>query len=1535
MMLSDEFIQLVLDDIEIKEARLLVWGVVDVYLGREELFNLIDVLLEDALEIGFEDAGFINVVDVINALEELGLLFQVNSAGDKRYRSRMAETVRLLFYLRQLFPAHQGRDAWQNARTLVSDFRFLRRQRKYPDRDVIVNDALNNISQDLTSKNTKVALGTLLLEREGRFELSNFQVRAVKRILREIELRRYSGTLISAGTGSGKTLAFYLPALSKIASEVMEQRKERNWVKCLALYPRTELLKDQFTEVYREARRLDELCLQKGRKIRIAAFFGATPYDGQRLLNDEKPKWRRTSDGFICGFMACPNEKCSGDLIWRYEDIKSGKEHLTCNTCGYDISDDEVTLTRKTLEKKSPDILFTTTEMLNQRLSDNRYRHLFGLRPQASKPPDVILLDEVHAYSGFHGAQVAYLLRRWQNLVRAPMSFVGLSATLKDGRNFFTRLTGLRDYQVEEIYPKRSEMISEGAEYLLALKGDPVSKTSLLSTTIQTIMLLSRMMDKSDGGLSKGIFGSRLFAFTDDLDVLNRLYFSTLDAEGRNSSGNPDMARYPRGGLAVLRNPIPSDSRNLNGQNWNVPQKIGHDLSERKKIGRVSSQDPGVINDLDIVVASSSLEVGFNDPTVGAVIQHKAPQNVASFLQRKGRAGRSRKMRPWTILILSDYGRDRLAYQSYDRLFDPELSVPEIPLSSRYIQHIQAVYALIDYLCSIGSRRLGSGSVWQDLAGPLDVNSRWHEREKARRDVLTELLMQISSDVDASRDLEVYFEKALKITNEEAASVLWEHPRPILTMAIPTALRRLETNWQSGDRSASDFQILNSPLPEFAPNTLFSELNLPEVRIELPPDWDDKKSREPEIMPIAQAMRTFAPGRVSRRFGQTHASVRHWVCPEKIDNFPNHTIDVDIFYRCDLVGEWPVHGQDGLKNVPVFRPYEILPVKPGRQIKDTSNAQLIWHTQIVSPKSDNQLFPPSGSIWAPIIKNVEVFTHGQQSPIEMRRYTTGSKADIQVERQSGYRTRFLYIQNQVPAALGFFISVDALRLNLLLPDDLVSELGGDTSEKLRGLRSERFFDLVRHETSIASVENPFMRQWLGTVFFAGLTFEALNRKTSLEDADAALKANEASIPLTDILDVLFQSSAVTNEEEEGGEEKQHEQHQDRLREELQELLKSSEVVSDLHRLARVLWEEVDSSWQDWLNERFKSTISAAAFSAISNLCPDIDMEGLVVDITPGPGAAAAPPIEGNEAVREIWISEVSPGGSGHVEEFTAKYAEDPRRFYSLLTASLQSNEHELIDFQLYNVLDKLAGSAIDEDLIASVEALRASESSDDLELAFTQLRRVLTRSDFVFFHSFSTALNNRLFRPGSSVDTDHFLYGVISLWKDEEIRLGVELDPRTIGYLFSRDSQIDHIVTEAGFNPPIENVENWRFNVIYGMLWPRGSIIRKQGLDLYNPYAEIADPEPLLIQSCLTGQARKISLDNENWRSEAIEALIQTGIVTLVCRTSSRQLLSQAINYFATNSVPSGYLSVFARLNALRRARENFEVDLEISEVSQ
>ena len=236
---------------------------------------------------------------------------------------------------------------------------------------------------------------------------------------------------------------------------------------------------------------------------------------------------------------------------------------------------------------------------------------------------------------------MAHVLRRWRQARGRPVHFVGLSATLRDPAGFFAALTGLHDSQVTSVEPRAEDLTSEGQEYLLALRADPTSGTSVLSTSIQTAMLFQRILDPMERSVSKGSIGQRLFAFTDDLDVVNRFYFDLLDAEGLDSYGRP-RERIP---LAFLRRPDNDvANRRDGGQSWEALARLGHRLEgdSRATVGRTTSQDAGVDRVASVVVATASLEVGFDDDRVGAVLQHKSPRGAAAFLQRKGQsAGRT------------------------------------------------------------------------------------------------------------------------------------------------------------------------------------------------------------------------------------------------------------------------------------------------------------------------------------------------------------------------------------------------------------------------------------------------------------------------------------------------------------------------------------------------------------------------------------------------------------------------------------------------------------------------------------------------------------------------------------------------------------------------------------------------------------------------------------------------------------------------------------------------------------------------------
>src|SRR5262249_54551951 len=145
------------------------------------------------------------------------------------------------------------------------------------------------------------------------------------------------------------------------------------WTKAVAIYPRNELLKDQFSETYAEARRLDRLLVWHGkRKLTLGTFFGPTPNDAAALKRFET--WGALQAGsYVCPFLRCP--RCERDLVWRSGDVDRGVEVLHCVSagCSTTVPGNEVILTRKRMVKEPPDVLFTTTEMLNRRMGDNQY----------------------------------------------------------------------------------------------------------------------------------------------------------------------------------------------------------------------------------------------------------------------------------------------------------------------------------------------------------------------------------------------------------------------------------------------------------------------------------------------------------------------------------------------------------------------------------------------------------------------------------------------------------------------------------------------------------------------------------------------------------------------------------------------------------------------------------------------------------------------------------------------------------------------------------------------------------------------------------------------------------------------------------------------------------------------------------------------------------------------------------------------------------------------------------------------------------
>ncbi|ATM88536.1 ATP-dependent helicase [Yersinia thracica] len=1507
----ERIICVTLDELEAQESVLLTWGNTQGFFSQTELSKIITQVLQSypLASSGLTSFG------VAKVMIDRGLLLRHQQNGTSVFRTRMAESVRLYSQLRQMFPKHARGDNWRTAPTLVSDYRFLRRQRKYPQRNLQAAEVLKQL--DETAGFTPIhhlLLSALISHSSGMYSLARFQQDACKNVLRGVQQSRHrsTATIVCAGTGTGKTLAFYLPALTFIGNELVTKRKDA--VKALAIYPRNELLKDQFIETLRQTRKLNGELAKKGvRKVRIAALFGMVPLNKDAIYRDYmKSAWSHHRDGMICQYIPCPTESCRGKMVWRTSDIENSIERLYCDSCSQTIEPDEVILTRKRMKVELPDILFTSTEMLNKQMGNPFLASLFGIGKNVV-PPSMMLLDEVHTYSGVSGAQNGMLIRRWRHLSGATPHFVGLSATLEQATCFMASLTGLEERLVLEVSPTEDDMETEGAEYMLALRGDPASRSSLLSTTIQASMLTRRMLDNAAAPVSSGIYGTRTFVFTDDIDVINRLYFQLLDAEGRYSNGNVNANKEP---LAMLRGDAPNNEKFTFGQQWPLAKMIGHtlDSADRSNVKRTSSQDAGVDHAADLIVATASLEVGFNDPSVGAVIQHKAPRDNAQFLQRKGRAGRQRTMRPWTVVVLSDYGRDRMAFQCYENLFEPVLKARQLPVGNSYVLRMQAAFATMDWLSSRNEylNQYNRG-IWDDLSVPQDKGKPSVAQAK-----LADLIEDLLNSQKTQQVFNTWLAEALGIKDNLLQSLLWQPPRAIMTAFLPTVLRRLRSNWSRLGVEQADNCRKSTPMPDFIPSALFNDLCLPELQINMP----DEAGQEPDAhsMPILQGMKDFAPGRISKRFAIKSIRERHWVVPKNLDLKDGaHPFPIDDYCPPDkreLMPDGYITTRSGMRAIPCFRAWEVTASMPPDDFKlsETSNAFLAWHSEIRPPQSGIPAEVPSNNVWQNIFQQVEFYSHQQHCPIEVVRFATGSRANIKFsDQREDLQIDFKFEHEGGPAAFGFSLWVDAVKFQCRLPNfDLASI--SNNRELMAGLRTARFLYEVSHDEAISV--NPFLGGWLAETVLAGIGSEAVLKKCTPEQAFHALQHNSAGIALIDVPACIFQTlyDAQTGAEVE----------QD-LQQSLRELLSQAPVMAKIEDWVELLWQPLDSSWLEWLTLNFINTLGAALLQTAMQLCPDADDNDLILDLNGGPvrSALLAPD------QHEIWLSETTVGGGGILEKIQQIYREDPRCFFELLDFNLSSGDYETMDNNVWHLLQTLGSPS--SALPMCISAMRSASTHASQVQAQRGLLSELQRSGFMTSHSFLSAINTRLLRPGTDASSDAFLLQLHQEWRREEQRLGIELPQRVYAFTCSQSSALDRQLPQASHGQ--HNLESWRFNTCNGLLWPRGHTIRDAWLTWYNPYSFAGPTERLLLAHIVQHSCAQVPLSQPNWMQECHQHLENKGKCELLAKPGD--VLNEAIATLLVTPVEMYGLFFYPRVSALRRHNNDTFAMIDIPEAIQ
>jgi ATP-dependent helicase Lhr and Lhr-like helicase len=1463
-----------LNAVENRELPLLSWGIVDNWLTEAEVRQAI---AEEFTEVD----GDYGVDQIFDALDDQVLIMEV---ADGRWRSRLAESLRLLVRSRQLFNMGNG-DWWMRGRRLISDFRLLAQPRRYPKRNISAAVLLGRM-QEIQAL-TPVGRQMLAAQFDQR-PLAQFQVDATAAVLESLRSDGAQAVIVAAGTGSGKTLAFYLPAYLWMAEHLGGHQ-----VQTLALYPRNELLKDQVGEALRMGLGIAPALATAGRRpLRLGALYGDTPWSAAQL--DRSPwldnAWRRVADGRVCPYATCPT--CGRDLVWTDQDRRNERERLVCMACGTEVPGDILALTRAQILDRPPDVLFSSTEMLNRVSSDPRLGGLYGFTPSGCRPR-LLLLDEVHTYEGVHGAQVALLVRRWRNAVGPKVTVVGLSATLRDAGPFMARLVGIPDADVTHIEPAESDLVEEGRQYQIAVRADPTSGASMLSVTIQASMLLGRVLDLPDRVPT--LAGSKGFLFTDDLDVTNRLFHDLKDAEGDGWT-----ARRRPGAHKVLANlrstALPDRARrDGDGQVWTLVERIGHMLpgtypARGLRIGKTSSQDPGVADAADLVVATASLDVGFNDPRVGLIVQHKSPRDPAQFVQRRGRAGRTRQVRPLTTIVLSDFGRDRLTYQAYDRLFDPELPPRALPVGNRYVLRMQATFVLKDWL----TRQLQ----WRYDA--REVLSAKTGKGHAAAEQMAILLERLLTDPLAQREFGEYLRWSLQLDDDDILAVLWDPPRALLTAVVPTLLRRVRSNWTPVDDDPGG--VGDSYAPEFAPRALFAPLNLPEVELLLPAVF---LSQVDSRMAVSQALRETAPGRVSKRFAVRSGAQRTWV-PVPLD-VPSAVLPLrDFVDQGSAEGVWTDDASG--EQYTVVRPYSIRVDEPLPAVADSANSRPSWRTQMVphdGPAARLEVPEP----WAAHVEHLSVHTHANRRPLQVRRFTPGATASLKVRgNRTGAaapaQTRLSYATHDGrPAALGFALDVDGLQLRLRLPDS--ATLLALPHLSTPSWRSRSFRHAVAADESMDPVADNFVRLWLGPVFESAIALRTLTHDEPVAEACATVTKEELRTAVGRLTGILGGDSDPTDTLlDQSDDDPRH------LRVKLLTALDAPTTTDRLRDHARRL-HRLTAADADLARRVLGRTVGAAVYTAALCLVPDATEQDLVLDLH----------VDGDGA--DVWLTESTVGGAGVIEKVVKTYVNDPRRFWRLVWATLRRGDFEVVDSELRRLLAEVVTTPAGPVAAALARVRQATDNAMARE-AWHELRCELDDNGYLVSHPVISAIAIRLLRPGTSERHDVAMLNAIQRWEEATRAVGFEIDARTWSYLV-----LDRHADEVG--------DVYRTSdQVYSSLWPRGSEAFNRDLEVPATYEDLPPPlDRQLVAGLVVDDVAEVLVTDNGWRAAYEDVVTIRGVVDLVAPTEAAATLQQAVLSVSTNPIDTGYLFVHPVVRGARREKGRLKVRLELREVEQ
>lgn len=298
-------------------------------------------------------------------------------------------------------------------------------------------------------------------------------------------------------------------------------------------------------------------------------------------------------------------------------------------------------------------VVILTPDVLHAWLLGNLARKAVRAFIRATR---LMILDEVHTFTGVFGSNAAFLLRRYEHalktLTRKRLQYVCASATIQDPGAHLTLLTG-RTFTV--IGPDRDGSPRQPVSLHFLRPADPTR--DLLSGAASLLHSLA-----ADG--------QKFLCFSDSRKQTENLAGIMARHPGEGDDGDEGEGEHPLDASPLAKLRV-------------LPYRSGYEARDRTEIQARLTR-----GDLDGIISTSALELGMDIPHLDAVVLLGVPASSTAFHQRIGRVGRRR---PGRVLILdSGSASDALLFETPPAVLTRPLAEGALYLENQNIQCIHA-----------------------------------------------------------------------------------------------------------------------------------------------------------------------------------------------------------------------------------------------------------------------------------------------------------------------------------------------------------------------------------------------------------------------------------------------------------------------------------------------------------------------------------------------------------------------------------------------------------------------------------------------------------------------------------------------------------------------------------------------------------------------------------------------------------------------------------------------------------------------------